>query len=362
MKVIFRVDASCLIGSGHIMRCLTLAEALKLDGHQITFICRQYPGNLIVLIRQKGFEVKVLEFSDQDGYAKQRFSDDYQKWLGISQEEDALDTKEAIENQSVDCLIVDHYGLDYVWEREFKSVAKKIMVIDDLANRQHECQVILDQNYYINSSHRYDELVPKECLKLLGANYALIRSEFKAIKEKRKSLLKFEFHAIKNILVYMGAADPQNITLKVLQVLANIDNISQYKINVMAGVLYPYKEKLIQYCESHTFLNCISQPQNFNELLINADLVIGAGGSSIYERSFILLPSIVFVTAENQRQLAKDAAEFGVHYYAGENYDEFNFHEMLISIKNNFFMYLANMENLIDGFGVERVVSEGFKL
>src|SRR3989338_5420731 len=106
MNIAFRVDASCLMGSGHVMRCLTLAEALKLCGHHVIFICREYPGNLIHFIQQKGFEVRALSFTDAEAYTKQLFSDDYQKWLWISQEQDVLDTKRAFKNQSLDYLIV----------------------------------------------------------------------------------------------------------------------------------------------------------------------------------------------------------------------------------------------------------------
>ena len=216
MNFFIRVDASTLIGTGHVMRCLTLADGLKNAGHHVSFICRDYPGNLIHFIEQKGFDVKILTFGDQQAYAQQAYSDDYSKWLWVSQHQDAIETISSIQDIDIDFLIIDHYGLDITWEKTLRPYVQKIMIIDDLASRQHDCDILLDQNFYLDFEHRYDDLVPKKCKKLLGPQYTLIRPEFLEVREKRKAIGKFKAHAIKNVLIYMGGSDPKNVTTQII--------------------------------------------------------------------------------------------------------------------------------------------------
>ena len=151
MNIAFRVDASCIIGSGHVMRCLVLAEKLRSNGHHVSFVCRAYPGNLIDLIKNNGFTVYELIFSECESYINQKLSDDYSQWLWLTQEHDAVDTLTQLEGIQIDWIIVDHYSLDVVWEKRLTSRVENIMIIDDLANRQHDCKLLLDQNFYLES-------------------------------------------------------------------------------------------------------------------------------------------------------------------------------------------------------------------
>lgn len=353
LNFFIRVDASILIGTGHVLRCLTLADGLKNAGHRVSFICRAYPGHLIHFIEQKGFDVYALTFADEQAYTQQVFSNDYSKWLWVNLNQDAIETIANIEGKNIDFLIVDHYALDTLWEKALRPYVKKIMVIDDLANRQHDCDVLLDQNFYLDLEHRYDDLVPKICKNLLGPQYVLIRPAFLEVREKRKALGKFESHPIKNILIYMGGADPKNVTAQVIKVLIKLPTVTAYHIDVVVGASNPHKGLVKELCKKHHFVyHC--QPPGYLDLLIKADLAIAAGGVSTYERCEILLPSIVRVLAENQKKLVTDVGVFGAHYVLDEMTLK-NILQGIQQIETCFVRQLNQMASLIDGKGVERI-------
>ena len=167
-SVVIRVDASVQMGSGHVMRCATLAEELRSRGATVTFICRTLPGNYINWLLSHKFEVIALP-APVDGMAVAASELAHFSWLGVSLEQEIADVREALSRRPVhDCLIVDHYALDEQWEGAARSFANTIMVVDDLADRRHDCDILLDQNFYLGMQQRYDHLLPLSCKKLLG--------------------------------------------------------------------------------------------------------------------------------------------------------------------------------------------------
>ena len=205
MRLIIRADASIEMGSGHVMRCLALAEELKKNGFDITFITRAHEGNLNGLISDKGMKVAELSAPDsRSAPVGNGCSDDCAEWLGVTQEQDARETINALGKTIPYWLIVDHYGLDELWEKTIRPHVKKIMVIDDLANRHHDCEMLLDQNWFDDKESRYRGLVPAGCTQLFGPEYALLRPEF---AEARKNL-KPRTGEVKRIFVFFGGADP----------------------------------------------------------------------------------------------------------------------------------------------------------
>lgn len=197
MRVAFRTDASVDIGSGHVMRCLTLAEKLRQKGAEVAFICRQLPGHGIDLIRSYGFSVSVLPPPSM----QQNPAEQTSHWLYVPWQQDAEQTHQVLATAGHwNWLIVDHYGIDAAWEEYQKSVVSQIMVIDDLADRVHSCDVLLDQNLYTDMESRYSNKVPVECQQLLGLRYVLLRDEF--IKQREN--LKAGDGSVRNILVFFG--------------------------------------------------------------------------------------------------------------------------------------------------------------
>lgn len=265
MNVLIRTDASVEIGSGHVMRCLTIAQLLLERGHQVSFLMKPLLGNLIDFVRTKGFSVV-------DSISK------------------------------VDLCIIDHYEVDVTWEKEARLFAKKIVVIDDLANRTHDCDVLLDQNVVPHYQSRYDDLVPVHCVKLLGPNYLMMREEF--IEERKK--LRIRTGTVNRILIFMGGTDPTHETMKVLNAIQQY-NIFKH-VDVVIGSGNPQKEEIQSICMKEGFyFHC--QIEYIASLMGQADFSIGAGGSATWERCFLGLPSSSTIVAENQHISTETAAE-----------------------------------------------------
>ena len=201
MRVIFRVDSSLQMGTGHLMRCLTLANEFKEQNHEIYFICRDLPGNLNLLINYP-----VLVLPQNYNFQSEAL---YLNWLGATQEQDAEKTISVIP-KNADLLIVDSYALDEKWHKQLRPYTKKIMVIDDLVDRQFDCDVLLNQNLGIRPED-YEEKVRNDCELLLSCNYALLRPEFSNLR--KKALIKRKnTKEINNILIAMGGCDDSKKT------------------------------------------------------------------------------------------------------------------------------------------------------
>lgn len=297
MNIIIRADSSIDIGSGHMMRCITLAERLKNLGIKVSFICRILPGNISAMARTKGFEVFEL-------YAN--VADD---WLA-----DANCTTELLKKayKSVDWLIVDHYGLDIRWERELRPFTKNIMVIDDLANRAHDCDLLLDTNFYCQSKSRYRGLVSSQTNLLLGPTYVLLRSEFNDSVDRQRDYLK----GLKRILIFFGGSDPTNETGKLLKTFPFLA-CQDIEYDVIVGSANPNKEDIQQQCSLYKNVHFYCQISNMAEMMAKADLAIGAGGTATWERCYVGLPSIVIAVADNQVETSQALAGLGAIHYLG---------------------------------------------
>ncbi len=321
MNVIIRADASTSIGSGHVMRCLTLAHRLKKEKNaKVVFVMRVLPGNLIDMVEKQGFE--VLKLSP----ANQKYSlNGYGLWLTVPMDVDAQQTIEVLQHylQEHDCdvanrLIVDSYALDEQWERMLRPYCKEIMVIDDLSNRRHECDILLDQNFYLNKDVRYVGLVPEHCKMLLGPEHALLREEF---YEAKKHLRKRDGN-IKNILVFYGGSDLTNETEKAIKALVQLhDEGYNFTADVITGVSNSRREKIKNLCSKYQFLRYYCQISNMAEFMNKADLMLGAGGSTTWERLYMELPALVTAVAENQIQGCRDCSQAGIIEYLGINED-----------------------------------------
>ncbi|WP_338751611.1 UDP-2,4-diacetamido-2,4,6-trideoxy-beta-L-altropyranose hydrolase [Bacillus sp. FJAT-52991] len=312
MNILVRVDSSTQIGSGHVMRCLTLADILQKKGICVEFICRELQGNLISFISQKGYRVHILKKNNtiQQGNAS------YLKhalWLEVSMEQDAKETCEIISqsNKEFNLLIVDHYALDINWEKQIKKHVKKIMVIDDLADRNHLCDILLDQNFYKNQESRYDNKVPFNCKKFLGPNYVLLREEFYKLSPS-SSRLKVE-----RIILFFGGTDPTNETIKAINAFLSLVK-SEVRVDVIVGTTNANKKEIEELCYAQDNIEYHCQVSNIAELMSRADLAVGAGGTAIYERCYVGLPTIVVTIANNQEAIVRDLHDEGHIYYLGK--------------------------------------------
>lgn len=311
--VIFRVDASVQIGSGHVMRCLTLAGQLHKHGARISFICRDLPGNLSEFVRAKGYAVYLLEMKDSSvesihdeiaGRQQLQHAD----WLTVSQDEDAMQVRAILDAlpDKIDLLVVDHYALDMEWEQQVSHCVNRILVIDDLADRSHVCQMLLDQNLYMNMTQRYLSLVPGHCKLFLGPQHALLREEF----YEAKKILRSRDGSISNIFVFYGGSDPTNETLKALRAIQKTD-LTGVSVHVVVGSSNPQKPVIEEYVSQMDQVRFYGHVDHISELMSEADLALGAGGSTTWERCMLGLPSLVTVVAENQREMTEAVATTG---------------------------------------------------
>ncbi len=299
LAVAFRVDASTLIGSGHVMRCLTLADALAEAGARCYFVMRRMPGNLEGAVGSRGHHVLVLSSVESRETASS--PDDatpHAAWLGVSWEADASDTLQALEGIELDWLVVDHYALDHRWETQVRTCCRRLMAIDDLADRRHQCDLLLDQNLG-REPHDYDGLVPGDTKKLIGSDYALLRPEFS--QARALSVQERKTREPGNILVSMGGVDAANVTGDVLRVLDTIEVVTAYRVTVVLGAACPHIDEVTEQAESMRLdTRVVVNANNMAELMSQADLAIGAAGGSAWERCCLGLPSLLVVMAENQ--------------------------------------------------------------
>lgn len=323
MNTVIRVDSSERIGSGHLMRCLTLAGHMRREGKTVHFICRDLVGNLSRIVTAQGFALHLLPPHEHDAALT-----DYAVWLTVPQEVDAQESAEIIrELQPVERLVIDHYALDAAWERRMRPLVQEIFVIDDLANRPHDCDILLDQNFYRDMERRYDGLVPETCKLLLGPKHALLRREF---YEARKTLRRRDGKLCR-ILVFYGGSDQTRETEKAIAALLQLA-LPGVEADVVVGGGNARQEHIRSLCEAHEFLHYHLQVSNMAELMASADLALGAGGTTTWERCFLGLPAIVTAIAENQFEICRDCAEAGLIYYLGK-WDEVMQEDIAAGIK-----------------------------
>ena len=347
MLVVFRVDSSHQIGIGHLMRCLTLATALREQGATCEFICRSHAHNSIDLIKQEHFRVYELP---------QGIEPTAPDCLGVAPVIDATETLAIIKSFSgvPDWLIVDHYGIDRGWEQIVRPFVKRIFVIDDLANCPHECDVLLDQNYFEVGANPYEKLVPSQCNLLLGSSYVILNSQYHQYAEKRNTFSK----SVKNILVSFGSSDLQNLTGKILESVTSAA-LPPVNLDVVVGLLNPHKESIRNIVKQqknillHENICCLAN------LVAKADLAIGAAGISTWERCYLGVPTLVISNIPNQVPHCLLLHQSGYIKYIHKPLDDIS---LLTEIKNLIFneelrrsMYDLCIQ-LIDGKGTKRVI------
>jgi UDP-2,4-diacetamido-2,4,6-trideoxy-beta-L-altropyranose hydrolase len=365
MNIAIRADASTRVGLGHITRCRTLAMALKERGALVHFLCREHQGNQIQMLDAEGYSVSSLpkapEQTATDG--------DYAAWLGVSQDRDADETSAALnaltesgKSSQWDWLIVDHYGLDKAWEQQLRSMSERILVIDDLANREHDCDVLLDQNFSRQPDKRYAKLLPKHTQALLGPDFALLHPQYAMTRQtlERCTVYMGVVNPVRRVLVFFGGTDPENLTGRCLEALSD-PALSEILVDIVVGANNPHEEALRRQAAARGSTHLHEPRPHLADLMAEADLAIGAGGTTTWERCCLGLPCLVVSIAENQQPACNALAAANIIDYLGRHKDV-EIEDISRAIKQ-----LVNdtarrqrltkkSSALVDGLGVQRVV------
>ena len=259
--IFIRCDASVKIGSGHIMRCLNLAEKFKQKDGQTHFICRALSGNLIDYIRGKDYPILILDNAEK-----------------IDQSNEAKLVLKAIASVSSETnhkMIVDHYDLDCGWHRIVRERCRSIIVVDDLANRYFDCDLLINQNIYHDKNHLYNQRVSEKTIQCIGPEYALLSDSY--VDNRGNALIKKT--DIQRIVIFFGGSDLPNLTLKAIQALLSVIS-PMVKVDTVIGRSYPYQKELKQAIASHNNIELHQHIEDFASFCKGSDLMIGAGGTS----------------------------------------------------------------------------------
>jgi UDP-2,4-diacetamido-2,4,6-trideoxy-beta-L-altropyranose hydrolase len=368
--ILFRVDASVTIGSGHVMRCRTLAREMRRRGANITFLCRRQRGDMIALL---GREFTVLALPERPLSATQTSAglplagrDLYSAWLGCRQEVDVADCLEALHQEDVKVpswLVVDHYGLDAAWETQIiESLAgrtqPRLLAIDDLADRAHSADLLLDQNFFGDATtQRYRGRLTKHCRQLLGPQYALLGDEYSQLHPFAP--IRTE---LARILVFFGGGDLHNLTSKALKALM-IPELDNLAVDVVLGHQMQNNIEVEDLVSKRMHTTLHHNLPSLSALILRADLSIGAGGSTTWERMCLGLPSISFPIALNQIDSCMNLSKHLCSPWMNSDphLEVADISRMILDCLRNpkiLQQHSARAYSLCDGKGVSRVVDE----
>lgn len=309
MKVLIRADASRLIGSGHIMRCITLANRLRQIGADCAFVCAALEGDLIGHVRTQGFPVFELSGKEDGGFVSEQ--------VDAAFERDAQQTRQISMEFRADWIIVDHYDLGESWESAAVPDHVRLLVLDDLANRKHNADILVDQNY-ARIVEEYRGLVPSSCEVLTGSQYAILRQEF--LTYRNSSLQRRRSGTLRSVLVSFGGADVDNITGQILHLF--VDRGLSRLLRSLVVVLGPqstWKQETVEaVAEFGTRGSLLCSVDNMAQIMSAADLSIGGGGTTAWERCVLGLPSLLLSIADNQLPICASLDDAGAAHFFGD--------------------------------------------
>ncbi|MHC8291371.1 UDP-2,4-diacetamido-2,4,6-trideoxy-beta-L-altropyranose hydrolase [Pseudomonas sp. XS1P51] len=346
MRVLIRSDASPTIGSGHIARLLPLARTLRKQGSHVAFACRLLPGHRLDTLAAEGFDTFALP----DRYPGEDPLQAIESMLPWQADIAALDR--ALENHlAFDWIIVDHYGLDHHWQTAARRWAPRIAAVDDLATRTYNVDLLLNQNLS-GTPQAYAALLPADCRTLLGPRFAMLRDEFccPAIEIKPQA---------KRVLVNFGGFDAAMQTHHAMQAL---ENFHELEVDFVAGADNPAWEQMQVLAASRPNWRLHSFVSDFYRLMTEADLFVGAGGGTSWERAAMGLPTICIAVSNNQQANGEVMAASGAHVFMGAR-EQVSVEQLRLAIgfvvgNQGLRQSLAERSRkLVDGRGAQRVAA-----
>lgn len=351
MDIAFRADAVARMGTGHLMRCLTLADELKKGGARTRFVSRGLSDFLHQELLKRGHEVCVLDpVSNPLDYAETPHS----LWLGVPQSVDAEETVAVLSDRQWDWIVVDHYALDTRWESVLRSSTRHLMAIDDLADRHHDCDLLLDQNFRQSHEGRYLNLVPDHCTLMMGPFFALLQDEYSELHGNTKPR-----ENVKRLLVFFGGADFDDLTGRALRAALDLGEY-KFQIDVVLSLSSPNAAQLREFASVFGNVVCHGSLPTLAPLMAKTDLAIGAIGATSWERLCLGLPTIAITLADNQIPTASELHQAGLVKWLGNKEDvtEAMIGECIAQVcrSSNLSLWSEQCMAVCDGLGTSRIV------
>jgi len=337
MNIGVRVAASDKIGTGHLKRCISLSLEIKenLDVDVIFF----FSG-----------DDRYLDLLKKHDLAFHKIKSNTFNYL-----DDANLLKSIVNKNNIELsfIIVDHYKIDINWEKQLSDY--KIIVLDDLANRKHHADILIDQNLYNNYQKRYLDLVNKGCILLLGPKYAILNNKYKKLRKDH-----IRTNSYKNVLISFGGTDEFELTEQLLAKFSSCPDLDEYIFHAVITKSFKNKPLIRSYSryeniEIYEDLDCLSN------LMYECDFSIGAGGTTTWERFAMKLPAIVIAIAENQVESANHLKKKGFINFIGSATDlPKDWVENIIYImkdKINLERQSKKISQIVDAEGTKRIIN-----
>ncbi|MCK9492377.1 MAG: UDP-2,4-diacetamido-2,4,6-trideoxy-beta-L-altropyranose hydrolase [Sulfurimonas sp.] len=305
MKILFRADSSSTIGTGHIMRDLVLAKKYAKKDHNIIFATQDLSGNINHKILEDGYKLVILKSNSLK----------------------ELDAQ--IKKLDIDMLVVDHYRIDYKFEKKLKIQNPKLKILSfDDTYEKHYCDILLNHNISADKT-KYKVLVPNRCVLRCGAKYTLLRDEFFKEKKKQKKKLKIKNSTFK-IFVAMGGADTANLNIKILKELKKIKNI---KVNLVTTTANQHLDLLEKYTKKKSWINLQVNSNKVAKLMAKSDFAIVTPSVTVNEVYYMELAFIAIKTADNQEDMYKFLKSKG--YLVLSRFDKIKFQNHISKMLRN---------------------------
>ena len=304
MKIAVRVDASCKIGLGHIVRCLSLAEELRSLGAKVLFVARSLDVDMGRIVSAQKFPICILPAAEAESGSSPtgriRGEENDRRW-----QIDADETVDVLASFGPDWIIVDHYSLDDRWH---SSVARRmkaqIAAIDDLADRNLNVDVLVDHNICVNHRERYAGFVADRTRVLGGPRFALLGTAF-------RGSVAYRFNdSVRSIGIFMGGTDADDFSSVAVRACREIAGFKG-PIEVATTRYNPNLLNLRRMAMIWPLTRIIEDLPDLADFFSRHDMQVGAGGGATWERAAVGAPSLLLIAAENQRESVYALAALG---------------------------------------------------
>ena len=325
-NIIVRVDGDDYIGTGHVYRCLNLVSYI--NNSKITFVCKNINQKLQELIQEKYFLI-LLEKNEMLNMTK-----DKNTWLNDSEIVDSNKTINAISKEIVDWIIIDHYSIGEIWEKNIRPYVKKIFVIDDYI-KKHNCDVLL--NILLKNKSLYDKLLNNSCKILNGKEYIILNKDY-------LTDFTINYNNLKTINIFMGGSDKTNETIKIINKCNELNKKMKFNINydIIIGCGNKNKDNIIKLCNKLENFKYYFNVKNIKNIFLQSELCIGLAGNTIFEKCILQIPNLLICTDKIQRSLLDEYIDSGACIYMG-NISEPNYLE---NIEKTIIYYYKNPSEL----------------